>query len=73
MYDKEYLYMNYKPFEIVRSSIKWQQIATEYQVKHSFKKVMKTLRKKGYVDDHGKSDHVYSLTYLGIEAVTQGS
>lgn len=69
MFEKGFTGMNYKSMEKVRSAIRWDKIAAKYGVKKPFKSVMRSLRKRGYVDDHGKSDKVYALTMDGMKAV----
>ena len=51
------------------SIIKWRDIAQKYRVKKSFPNILWNLRKKGYVDFHGKSGDVVSLSRLGVAYV----
>jgi hypothetical protein len=71
MYDEEVIAMNYKPVEAVRSKINWIQIAQEHRIKKKFSSIMERLEKKGYVDSHGKSGYVYSLSFQGVAYVTE--
>jgi Mn-dependent DtxR family transcriptional regulator len=76
MYDKNYEGMNYKSIQKIAASIKWADISNTYGVKKKFSRVLKHLYAKGYVDLHGKSGDVASLTRLGVEyafARTRGS
>jgi hypothetical protein len=49
--------------------IKWRDIAKTYAVKKSFLNVLCHLRSKGYVDFHGKSGDVVSLSRFGVAYV----
>jgi hypothetical protein len=69
MFDNRIIAMNYYAVEKVASIIKWQTIAKKYGVKKSFAKVLRNLHSKGYVDSHGKSFNVVSLSRLGVEYV----
>ncbi len=51
------------------SIIKWRDIAQKYRVKKSFPNVLWSLKSKGYVNFHGKSGDVVSLSRLGVEYV----
>ncbi len=51
------------------SIIKWRDIVTKYAVKKSFLNVLCHLRSKGYVDFHGKSGDVVSLSRFGVAYV----
>jgi hypothetical protein len=66
MYDKEIIGMNYFAVEKVAGIVKWDEIARNYRVKKSFNKVVRHLRNKGLVTDHGKSGAVVSLTQIGV-------
>lgn len=69
MYDKSYIGTNYKAIEIISSGINWSSIQRKFNVRSSFKKVIRGLMTKGYVTDHGKSARVASLTRLGVSYV----
>jgi DNA-binding IscR family transcriptional regulator len=69
MYGEEIIAMRYKPVEVVRSKINWIQIAQKYRIKKKFSSIMEKLEKKGYVDSHGKSGAVYSLSFQGVAYV----
>ena len=69
MYDEEIIAMSYKPTEVLRSKINWLEIAQKYKIKKSFLSIMRRLEGKGYVDSHGKSGVVYSLTFSGVAYV----
>jgi hypothetical protein len=69
MYDEEFIAMNYKPIQIIENRIGWNRLQTDYKIRKKFSSVMKNLNNKGYVDDHGKSGDVYSLTYIGVAYV----
>lgn len=69
MYDKRLIGMDYKPIEVVRSKINWEEMARTHRVKKSFERVIRHLSNKGYVDTHGKGGNVASLTSLGISYV----
>lgn len=66
MYDEEIIGMNYKPTRTVRDKIHWVNLQSKYNVKKSFDSIMKRLSTKGYVDAHGKSGDVYSLSRDGV-------
>ena len=67
MYDKNYAGMNYKSIQRIAASIKWADISNTYGVKKKFSRVLKHLIAKGYVDPHGKSGDVASLSRMGVE------
>jgi hypothetical protein len=69
MFDNKIIAMNYCAVEKVASIIKWPSVATEYQVKKNFSSVLDHLHSKGYVDYHGKSGNVASLTRFGVAYV----
>ena len=69
MFDSKIIAMNYCAVEKVASIIKWQTIAKKFRVKKSFSSVLGRLHSKGYIDDHGKSGAVASLTRTGTEYV----
>jgi hypothetical protein len=71
MYDRGYCGVRYRSAERVASSIKWSDIASAYGVKKRFGSVMKHLSSKGYIDFHGKSGDVASLSRLGVEYAFQ--
>lgn len=66
MLDKEIIQNRYLPTETIAHHINWNEIQTSYNIKKKFKSVIEKLRNKGYVNDHGKSGEVYSLTYIGL-------
>lgn len=69
MFDNKIIAMNYCAVEKVASIIKWQTITKKYRVKKSFSSVLGNLHSKGYVDFHGKSRDVASLSRLGTDYV----
>ncbi|NWG09173.1 MAG: hypothetical protein HXX80_02485 [Nitrososphaerales archaeon] len=69
MYDKRLIGMDYKPIQVVRSKVNWEEIARTYRLKKSFEKMIRHLSNKGYVDTHGKGGNVASLTRLGVSYV----
>jgi len=69
MYDKRLIGMDYKPIQIVRSKVNWEEIARTHRVKKSFERVIRHLSNKGYIDTHGKAGNVASLTSLGVSYV----
>lgn len=69
MFDNRIIAMNYCAVEKVASIIKWQGIAKRYRLKKSFQNVLRNLHSKGYVDFHGKSGDVVSLSRLGADYV----
>jgi hypothetical protein len=66
LYDNGLIAMRYCSIQKASSAIKWQDIAKEHGVKKSFPSVLRRLASKGYVDEHGKSGNVVSLTRLGV-------
>jgi Mn-dependent DtxR family transcriptional regulator len=71
MYDKGYYRMEYSSVQRIASSIKWAEIAKAFAVKKKFARVLKHLSSKGYIDFHGKSGDVASLSRLGVEYAFQ--
>jgi len=69
MYDKGLIRYQYTSIETVARIIGWEEIANNYRVKKGLKKILKRLINKGYVDDHGKSGNVASLTAEGMAYV----
>jgi len=67
MYDRGFHRMNYKNVHKIASAIKWTDIASTYHVKKKFSRVLKNLSSKGYVDLHGKSGDVASLSRIGVD------
>jgi len=61
----------YKSIQKVSIMIKWEKIARKCRVKKSFKSVIRSLVRKGLVDDQGKSCRVCSLTQDGIVVADQ--
>jgi hypothetical protein len=66
MYDQQLICNSYTSIQKVCSMIKWTKIAKKYGIKKSCKKVLRRLVSKGYVDFHGKSGNVASLSRLGV-------
>jgi hypothetical protein len=71
LYDEEIISMRYKPVETVRSKINWLEIVEKYKVKKSFRQVIRKLYQKGYIDFHGKSGAVCSLSQIGAAYVKE--
>lgn len=69
MFDNKIIAMQYYAVEKVSSIIKWPDIARKYRIKKSFSNVLGNLHSKGYVDFHGKSRDVVSLSRLGTDYV----
>jgi hypothetical protein len=69
MFDNKIIAMSYYAVEKVASIIKWQTIAKKYGIRKSFSKVLSNLHSKGYVDFHGKSRDVVSLSKFGVDYV----
>jgi len=69
MYDKGLIRYQYTSIETVARIISWEEIANNYHVKKGLIKILKRLINKGYVDDHGKSGNVASLTAEGMAYV----
>jgi len=59
----------YKSIEEIQRFIKWDKIRRQYQVRKKFKNVLRGLIGKGYIDDHGKSGKVASLSPIGTAYV----
>jgi hypothetical protein len=66
LYDNGLIAMRYCSIQKAANVIKWQDIAKKYSVKRGFSNVLRRLASKGYVDEHGKSVDVVSLTRLGV-------
>jgi len=66
LYDNGLIAMRYCAVQKAADIIKWQDIARKYAVKKSLPSILKTLWSKGYVDLHGKSGDVVSLSRLGV-------
>lgn len=61
----------YKSIENVAKIVKWENISRKHKVKKNFKSIIRSLVKKGLVDDQGKSCKVCSLTQDGIIVADQ--
>lgn len=66
MYDQHLIRNNYKSIQKVCSMIKWIKIAKKHSIKKACKNVLRGLASKGYIDLHGKSGKVASLSRFGI-------
>ena len=71
MYIHKLIGYRYQSIEKVSKIINWGEIAREFDVKKSLKGVLRKLKSKGYIDDHGKSMRVASLTRLGVAYAEQ--
>lgn len=70
MYDSKLIGKpNYKPIQVVRSKVRWQQIASVYRTRDSFDKVARRLVKFRLLSDDGKSMQVLYLDRLGLAFV----
>jgi hypothetical protein len=69
MYDNRLIGGGYTSIEKVCSIIKWEQISKKYGIRKSCSKAIERLAKRGYVDLHGKSGDVASLTRFGVSYV----
>lgn len=69
MYDKRIIGMGYTSIQKIASMISWSGIAQKYEVKKSFERVIRHLASRGYIDLHGKSGNVASLSRLGVAYV----
>jgi hypothetical protein len=69
MYHQQIISYAYLPTQTIERRINWTQLRTEYRIKKKFPSIMQRLKNKGYLDDHGKSGNVYSLTFLGVAYV----
>lgn len=67
MYDKGVIGMAYTSVQKIAAMIKWNDIARKYSVRRKFSKVLDRLHSKGYVDFHGKSRDVASLSRFGVQ------
>jgi len=66
LYDNGIIGMKYCSIQKAASIIKWNDITREHGVKKSLPSVLWKLRSKGYVDFHGKSGDVVSLSRIGV-------
>ena len=66
LYDNGLIAMRYCSIQKAADITKWQSIMKKYGVKKSFLGVLRKLTSKGYVDFHGKSGDVVSLSRLGV-------
>jgi hypothetical protein len=69
LFDNGMIGMKYCAIQKAASIIKWHDIAKKYDVKKGFPNVLWKLRSKGYVDTHGKSGDVVSLSRIGVAYV----
>ena len=73
LYDNGIISMKYCSTQKAAAIIKWRDIAQKYGAKKSFDNVLWKLKSKGYVDFHGKSRDVVSLSRLGVDYVVGSS
>jgi hypothetical protein len=66
LFDNGIIEMNYCSIQKAARIIRWQEIARKHKVKKGFSSALRRLSSKGYVDLHGKSGDVISLSRLGI-------
>ena len=66
LYDNGLIAMKYCSTQKAADIIKWQEISKKYVIKKGFSSVLRKLASKGYVDFHGKSGDVVSLSRLGV-------
>lgn len=69
MYDKRIIGMGYTSIQKIASIIGWTQITQKHGVKKSFERTIRHLASRGYIDLHGKSGNVASLSRLGVAYV----
>jgi hypothetical protein len=69
MYDAQIIGMDYVSIQKVRHRVHWIDLQRKYNVKKGFDSIMRRLAAKGYVDPHGKSGDVYSLSQDGVHYV----
>ncbi len=70
MYDKQIIGRpNYKAIEKVRSKINWRSIASAHKIRKGFDTVARSLVKRGFLSDDGKSMRVLYLDKLGVSFV----
>ena len=69
LYDNGLIAMKYCSTQKAADIIRWQEIAEKYGVKKGFSHILRKLASKGYVDFHGKSGAVVSLSRLGVHYV----
>ncbi len=67
MLNEGFILNSYTSIENIESKIKWKEIARKYKVRRGFKRVARSLVKKGYLTDRGKSTAVLSLTKDGVK------
>ncbi|MHB8568106.1 MAG: hypothetical protein ACYC7D_15140 [Nitrososphaerales archaeon] len=67
MYNEGLVFMDYKAVNIVRSKIRWDDLARKYDCKKKFTRVLDRLENTGLVDYHGKSGDTASLTRGGVQ------
>lgn len=65
MYDRRVIGTAYVPIERLKKIVDWDDLQRTYGIRKGFERVMRRLHSKGYIDFHGKSGDVASLTPLG--------
>jgi hypothetical protein len=73
LYDSGIIYVKYCSTQKAASIIKWRDIAQKYGVKKGFDNILWKLKAKGYIDFHGKSGNVVSLSRFGVDYVMGSS
>ncbi len=69
MMEAGYIGRAYASIEKVASAIHWDELVDKYGIRKGFKSVLRSLKAKGLVTDHGKSLRVISLTKEGLRMV----
>ena len=67
MMEAGYIAQAYASIEKVASAIHWDELVDKYGIRKGFKSVLRSLKTKGLVTDHGKSLNVVSLTKEGFK------
>ncbi|MFH1545732.1 MAG: hypothetical protein ABIE23_06645 [archaeon] len=69
MYDRLIIKNSYKNVFLIKRRINFEEFSKQYKKKTEFKKILKHLKNKGLIEDHGKSLKVASVSEFGAKYI----
>ncbi|MEW6295141.1 MAG: hypothetical protein AB1467_02480 [Candidatus Diapherotrites archaeon] len=69
MYSKSIIKNSYKNIYLIKNKIRFEELQKQYNKKIEFKKILKYLKNKGFIEDHGKSLKVASVSEFGAKYI----
>jgi len=71
MYDNFIIKNSYKNIHSIKKKIKFEVLCKEYNKRIEFKKILRKLKNKGFIDDHGKSLKVAAVSEFGAKYILE--